>query len=319
MALQATSELMRLLSDPTRVRLMALLSTEELTVAELTGVTQLGQSRVSTHLGKLREAGLVRDRRVGASSYYAVNEGMSSQAGRLWAVLRETTRDAVLEQDLKRAEDVITARKCGMTWADAVAGQMERHYSPGRTWQATARGLLGLCKLGDVLDVASGDGALAELVAPHARSVTCLDLSKRVIDAAQRRLSRLDQVRFVCGEMQRLPFEPASFDAVLLMNCLTYAAEPQLAVAQAVRVLRPSGRIVGVTLAQHQHERVVEAYNHVQLGFTPTRLTAMMEQAGLVVDRCEVTSRESRSPNFEVVTFHAHAPASGGPLIASTP
>jgi len=309
---------MRVLGDPTRVRLMALLSAEELTVAELMGVTQLGQSRVSTHLGRLREAGLVRDRRVGSSSYYAANEGMSSQAGRLWAALRETTRDGVLDEDLRRAQDVVAARKRGMTWADAVAGQMERHYSPGRTWQATARGLLGLCRLGDVLDVASGDGALAELVAPHAQSVTCLDLSKRVIDAAQRRLSRLDRVRFLRGDMQQLPFEAATFDAVLLMNCLTYAREPQLAVAEAARVLRPAGTVVGVTLAKHEHERVVEAYNHVQLGFDPEQLAAMIEGAGLVVDRCEVTSREARAPNFQVISFHAHVPAAGAARIAST-
>ncbi|MHC4732038.1 MAG: ArsR/SmtB family transcription factor, partial [Planctomycetota bacterium] len=70
--LAAATDLMRLLGDPTRVRLLSLLAKEELTVAELTQVTRLTQSRVSTHLGKLREAGLVRDRRAGTSSYYRV-------------------------------------------------------------------------------------------------------------------------------------------------------------------------------------------------------------------------------------------------------
>jgi ArsR family transcriptional regulator len=304
--LQATTELMKLLSEPTRVRLLALLEQEELTVAELTGVTQLGQSRVSTHLGKLRDAGLVRDRRVGTNAYYSLNDGsMPGEARRLWQLMLETTRDRVLQQDRKRAADVVRARMRGMSWADAVAGQMERHYSPGRTWQATARGLLGLCRLGDVLDVASGDGALAELVAPRARSVCCLDKSERVIAAARRRLSHLASVRFEVGDMHRLSFDAASFDQVMMMNCLTYAERPGVALREAARVLRPGGVLVGVTLHEHDERRVVEAYNHVRLGFEPRALRRLLERAGLAVESCEITSREARPPHFQIITFHA--------------
>ena len=307
-ALQTTAEMMRLLSDPTRLRLLAVLAHEELTVAELTGVTQLGQSRVSTHLGKLREAGLVRDRRVGTSSFYALNEGgMPEPAQYLWQAAIRTARDAVFEQDRARAEEIVAARDEGVSWADAVAGRMERHYSPGRTWEATARGLLGLCRLGDVLDVASGDGALAELVASRAESVTCLDQSPKVVAAARERLKRLPHVRYMRGDMQALPFDDAAFDAVMLMNCLTYATDPKRVVAEAARVLRPSGLVTGVTLRRHDHRRVVATYNHVNDGFEPDELAALLDGAGLVVDRCAVTSREQRPPHFEIITFHAQA------------
>jgi SAM-dependent methyltransferase len=307
-ALQATTDLMRLLSDPTRLRLLAVLAHEELTVAELTGVTQLGQSRVSTHLGKLREAGLVRDRRVGSSAFYALNEGgMPAPAAQLWQAAVSTASDAVFDQDRARAEEIVAARNDGVSWADVVAGRMERHYSPGRTWEATARGLLGLCTLGDVLDVASGDGALAELVASRARSVTCLDQSPKVVAAARERLKKLSHVRYVRGDMQALPFEAAIFDAVMLMNCLTYAADPKRVVAEAARVLRPTGLLTGVTLKRHDHGRVVAAYNHVNDGFEPDELAELLATAGLLVDRCTVTSREARPPHFEIITFHAQA------------
>jgi len=307
-ALQDTMDLMRLLSDPTRVRLMALLAHDELTVAELTGVTQLGQSRVSTHLGRLREAGLVRDRRVGTSSYYSLNEGgMAPEAERLWLAMLESTNDAVLDQDRARAHQVLDARRLGMSWADSVAGHMERHYSPGRTWEATSRGLLGLCQLGDVLDVASGDGALAELIALRARSVTCLDKSENVIAAAQRRLAHLNHVSFVRGEMECLPFSAARFDAVLLMNCLTYAERSDDAIREAARVVKPGGLVVGVTLKEHEHRRAVESYSHVGMGFAPDKLSLQLEAAGLKVDRCEVTHREKRPPYFEVITFHGES------------
>jgi len=305
-ALQTTTELLRLLSEPTRVRLLALLGREELTVAELTGVTQLSQSRVSTHLGKLREAGFVRDRRVGSSSFYSLNRaGMADEARQLWELMLQTTQDAVLEQDGARAAEIVEARKRGVSWADTVAGQMERHYSPGRTWEATARGLLGLCDLGDVLDIASGDGALAELVAPRARTVTCLDSSAKVIAAAKRRLGKLKRMRFVEGDMHDLPFEDACFDAVLLMNGLPYASDPPRALQEAARVLRSAGVLTGVTLEQHEHERVTRAYGHVNTGTSPEALRRSLGEAGLKVDRCEITSREARPPHFRVITFHA--------------
>ena len=307
-ALQHTSETMRLLGDPTRIRLLALLAEEELTVAELTQVTQLSQSRVSTHLGKLREAALVRDRRAGSSAFYALNQGgMPAEAEQLWAVIRRHAQDDVLEQDLRRARELVRARTRELSWADTVAGQMERHYSPGRTWEASARGLLGLCQLGDVLDVASGDGALAELLAPRARSITCLDTSERVIAAAEKRLRHLGHVRFEHGDMHQLPFAADSFDAVLLMNCLTYAERPQQVIAETVRVLRPGGLVTGVTLKRHKHERHVASYNHVNCGFTARKLRSLLSSAGLTVTSCEVTSREKRPPHFEVMTFHAHA------------
>jgi len=306
-ALQTTTDLMRLLSEPARVRLLALLYHEELTVTELTGVTQLKQSRVSTHLGKLRDAGLVRDRRVGNSAFYSVNQGsMPADAERVWELMRESTRDPVLEQDRSRARDVVQARLRGLSWADAVAGQMERHYSPGRTWEASARGLLGLARMGDVLDVASGDGALAELIAGRARSVTCLDKSPRVIAAAEQRLTHLPSVHFVCGDMHALPFQPESFNEILLMNCLTYANDPGAVITETARVLRPGGSLVGVTLKRHEQRRAVEVYGHVAMGFDPCELRALLERAGLSVELCDVTSREARPPNFQILTFHAY-------------
>jgi len=304
MSLVSTVDLMRLLGDPTRVRLLSLLAVEELTVAELTGATRLAQSRVSTHLGRLRDSGLVRDRKAGASRYYRLSDnGMPEGARELWTLVRENARDPLLEEDRQRLRDVVRSRSGGSTWADSVAGRMERHYSPGRTWEAALRGLLGLARLGSVLDVASGDCAIAELVAPRARAVTCLDRSDTVLEAGRRRLG--PRVRFARGDMHALPFRDASFDHVLLLACLGYAREPARAVAEAARVLRPGGNLVAVTLKTHGHEDVVRRYDHVQFGFGTDELRAMFERSRLRPALCAVTSRERRAPHFEVVTVHA--------------
>ena len=305
-SLAAATDLMRLLGDPTRVRLLALLAEEELTVAELTEVTRLAQSRVSTHLGKLREAGLVRDRRAGTSSYYRVaQKAMPADARRHWEVVQATASDPLLEQDAARLREVARARGGGRSWADSVAGRMERHYSPGRTWEAALRGLLGLLRLGSVLDVASGDCAIAELLAPRARGITCLDVSTTVLAAGRRRLAHLPHVSFRRGDMHALPFRDASFDNVLLLACLGYADDPARTVAEAARVLEPGGNVVAATLRKHDHKDLVTRYDHVQMGFDVGQLRRWFEAAGLTVELCDVTSREARSPHFSVVTVHA--------------
>ncbi len=316
--LAATTDLFKLFADPTRVRLVSVLGGEELTVAELTRVTGLVQSRVSTHLGRLREAGVLRVRRSGTSTFYALDEGaMPDDVRRLWSALGQTIDDATLRDDRRRVRDVIRARSG--TWADSVAGQMERHYSPGRTWEAAAYALVGLGRFGDVLDVASGDGALAELVAPRARSVTCLDISPRVIEAGRSRLGHLQSVQLHVGDMAALPFADASFDHVMLVNALSYASDPLAVVTEGARALRPGGDLVAVTLARHEHATVAETYNQVQLGFEPDDLQRLVESVGLEVSFCQVTSRERRMPHFQVITLYARRPDGSAPSGAARP
>ena len=185
MDLQHASQHFRLLSDSTRLRLLMLVDREELSVAELAAITQLAQPRVSTHLAKLKEAGLVSDRREGVFVYYRMAANIADRGlEALWELLRANTSDPLIQQDFERIPQVLNARRGGSSWADSVAGDMERHYSPGRTWEVTTRTIVQLLELGDVLDVASGDGVLAELLAPRARSIKCLDISQRVVAAA---------------------------------------------------------------------------------------------------------------------------------------
>ncbi|MBB5016259.1 metalloregulator ArsR/SmtB family transcription factor [Rehaibacterium terrae] len=306
MDLEAWSSCLRVLSDATRVRLLALLEREELTVAELSAITRLAQPRVSTHLAKLKEAGLVRDRRAGVSAYYRFCENELDHAQRaLWQALSAGADDPLLRQDAERLPAILATRAADQNWADSVAGDMERHYSPGRTWEALARSALPLLEPGDVLDVASGDGVTAELLAPHAKSLVCVDASPRVVQAASERLKRYRNVEVKEGDMHALPFQTPRFDLVLLMHALTYADKPAVAVAEAARVLRPGGRVLATCLARHEHKAAVQPYGHVNLGFTPRELRRYAEKAGLSVRVCEVVTREKRPPHFEVISLIA--------------
>lgn len=309
MDLQAASQHLRLLSDPTRVRLLLLLDREELSVAELAGIMQLAQPRVSTHLSRLKEAELVTDRRDGVFVYYRIASNGSNKAlDALWQLLRKNTRDPLVQQDLERVQQVLSKRRGEGTWADSVAGDMERHYSPGRTWEATARGLVHLLEPGDVLDIASGDGVLAELLAPRAHRVVCLDVSKRVAEAGRKRLAGFSNVSFEVGDMHALPVDNASFDTVLLMHALTYTNKPEQVFREAARALRTGGKLLAVTLAQHRHEKAVQPFNHVNLGFSPEQLETFVKQAGLELQACTVSAIEKRTPNFSVLALSATKP-----------
>jgi DNA-binding transcriptional ArsR family regulator/protein-L-isoaspartate O-methyltransferase len=305
MDLASTSALLRLLSDPTRVRLLALLEREELTVAELSDVLRLAQPRVSTHLAKLKEADLVRDRRAGVSAYYRFNSELDAKSSAFLHALRETIDDALLKNDAQRLPTVLAERARAEGWADTVAGDMERHYSPGRTWEALARALAGLIDSGDVLDIASGDGALAELLAPHARSIVCIDSSERVVNAARSRLTAFDNVEVALGDMDALDLGARRFDLVLSMHALTYSDAPAQAVAAAARVLKLGGRLLVVTLARHAHRTAVTPFDHRNLGFKDTELREFARKAGLKVLSCTRLTRERRPPHFEVLSLLA--------------
>ena len=310
MDLESWSVRLKVLADATRVRLLALLEREELTVAELSAVTRLAQPRVSTHLARLKEVGLVRDRRAGVSAYYRFEEDPLDPALRdLWRTLRDGSDDPLLRQDAERLPEVLAMRAADQNWADSVAGDMERHYSPGRTWEAMARSVLPLFETGDVLDIASGDGVLAELLAPHAHRYVCIDASRRVVNAATERLRRHRNVEVREGDMHALALEDGSFDLVAMMHALTYSERPAQAVAEAARVLRPGGRLLLTSLAKHEHRSIVESYGHVNLGFAPRELRRFVDKAGLELQHIETVTREKRPPHFEVISLIAGRPA----------
>lgn len=309
MDLQRASQHFKLLSDSTRLRLLMLVDREELSVAELAAIMQLAQPRVSTHLAKLKEAGLVKDRREGVFVYYRMAGKIAdSSLAALWKLLRTNTSDPLIQQDADRTGQVLNTRSGRSNWADSVAGDMERHYSPGRTWEATTRAIVQLLDLGEVLDVASGDGVLAELLAPRSHNIKCLDISQRVVDAGKKRLRNYANVSFELGDMHDLPVANASFDTVLLMHALTYTNRPETVFSEAARVLRPGGQLLAVTLQKHRHKNSVTAYDHLNLGFTEAELRKLCIGAGLDPLNIQLSAIEKRSPNFEVLTLLAGKP-----------
>ncbi len=223
----------------------------------------------------------------------------------LWQLLKERLDDALIQSDREHLIEVLALRADGNSWPDIVAGDMERHYSPGRTWEATTRALVQLLDLGGVLDIASGDGVVAELLAARSNSIDCLDLSPKVVKAGRERVAKLDHVRFHQGDMHALPFADHCFDTVLLLHALTYSDTPAQVFKECARVLVNGGQLVAATLERHRYSKEVKAYGHVNNGFTTSQLKKLAADAGLKVSFCKNTSIERKTPNFKIITLLA--------------
>ena len=306
MKLDSCSDLLKLLAEGSRLRLLLLLQQDELTVAELAQITDLKQPRVSTHLAKLKESGLVLDRRAGVQAFYRFAPAEIAQTERaLVSAILAAAKEGMLPGDQARMQEVLQARNAGLNWADTVAGDMERHYSPGRTWEAMARTLVELIELGDVLDLASGDGALAQLIAPRARTVTCVDASAKVANAARKRLAAFANVRVLEADMHALALPDKSFDQALLLQAIPYTDQAGLLFSELARVLRPGGRVLGSALGKHSYEAEVAVFGHKNLGFETVELQSFLAASGFVNISAQIVARERKAPHFDILVFSA--------------
>lgn len=242
---------------------------------------------------------MVRDRRQGTQCFYGLSTERLPKS--VAALLQEIagSGDPTLVGDRKRLLELEDERRGGPS--GSLADDLERFYSPGRTWQSLAIGVAALLQLGDVLDAGSGDGAAAGLLAPYAKSLTCIDIDPRRIEQAKKRLRQFVHVRASVADVHDLPFRQSSFDSVLLFHTLTYAERPARALEECGRVLRPGGRLVVLCLDRHEQREVPARYGELHPGFSPKALRGQLRRLGLAVVSARVACREARKPHLQVV------------------
>ncbi|MBX3747369.1 MAG: metalloregulator ArsR/SmtB family transcription factor [Verrucomicrobiae bacterium] len=300
-----TLKSLRALADPTRLRILAVLSRAELSVHELQEITTLVQSRISTHLAQLQEAGLVQSRREGKRAFYrlARHEGTPLRVQVELALqgageLREHGADLInLRRVLALRED--QAR----LFFNQVAGRFDRSYGPGRSWQAFGQMLLRLLPPLTVADLGAGEGLLSELLALRCRRVIAVDNSERIIafGAAKAQQAGIRNLEFRLGDLEDPPIPEASVDLVVLSQALHHAGDPQRALRSAHRILRPRGQAMILDLRQHGFEQAHELYGDRWLGFAESDLNRWLEEAGFTGVEVSVVAREEEAPHFETL------------------
>ena len=281
MGMASILQSLRALSEPTRLRLLAILLEEELTVAELQEALGMGQSRISASLGMLRRQGLVLDRRVGKNIYYAaVPTAMAPLRGAVAAAVAELAEG---ERDRQALQLVLNKRRDrAADYFDKLAGKFGRTYVPGRSWQALAHGLLRLMPPMIIADMGAGEGTLSQLLARTAKQVIAIDNSQKMVEYGARiaKENGYANLEYRLGDLEEPPIDSESVDVVLFSQALHHAARPQRAIESAFRILKPGGRILVLDLASHTYEQAKELYAHVWLGFSGVELHAMLEKAG---------------------------------------
>jgi ubiquinone/menaquinone biosynthesis C-methylase UbiE/DNA-binding transcriptional ArsR family regulator len=298
-------KLLRALSDPTRLRIVALLEKDELSVNELQEITRLGQSRISTHLALLQDSGLVDSRREGKRTFYKL-DAQGNGAGRQFVELaiRGTGELPEHESDQINLKRVLTRRRQQeQVYFNQVAGRFDRVYGPGRSWQAFGHLLLRILPPLVVADLGSGEGLLSELLARRCKRVIAVDNSDKIVafGAAKAKKNNLKNLEFRHGDLQDPPIEPASVDLVILSQALHHAEDPGKALAGAYRILKPRGRIMILDLARHSFERAHELYGDRWLGFEESELHRWLEQAGFKRIEVNIVAREEQPPHFQTV------------------
>src|SRR5438445_13680880 len=261
--MSSTLKSLRALSDPTRLRIVALLEKDELSVNELQDISRMGQSRISTHLGLLLDSGLVQARREGKRSFYKLASGNGVSPEIIQLALRGAKEVAEHSGDQINLKRILNRRReQAEVFFNQVAGRFDRVYGPGRSWQAFGHLLLRILPPLVVADLGAGEGLLSELLARRCKKVIAVDNSEKIVafGAAKARKNNLKNLEFRLGDLQNPPIEPESVDLAVLSQALHHAEQPANAVASVHKILRPRGQVMILDLLKHNFERAHELY-----------------------------------------------------------
>jgi len=296
------------LADTTRSRILLLLDRRELTVSELCGILQLPQSTVSRHLKALADSGWIAARAEGTSHLYTMTrDELDASARRLWLLVREQVGPSpAAAQDQRRLHAALAERRTkSQEFFSSSAGQWDRvrdelfgdrfHLAAfaafaDREWVAG--------------DLGCGTGQVTAALAPFVARVIAVDASAAMLQAAKKRLQGLDNVDLRRGELEALPIDEGRLDAATLMLVLHYVPEPERALAEVARVLKPHGRLIIVDMQPHDRENYRQQMGHVWLGFSDEHLQRLLTEAGFEDARVVALPPDARAkgPGLFVAT-----------------
>ena len=293
---------LKLLADPTRLRLLLLLKEEELSVVEIQEILGMGQSRISSHLAQLKAAMLLRDRRAGKNIYY----GFADEHDGPFTEIIQASAAEIPEAEHDRAALKLIRHKRqdkAREYFNKLAGKFGRSYCPGRSWKGFTHLLLALTGPITVADLGAGEGTLSQLLARHARRVIAVDNSEKMVEfgSSLAREHGFENLEYRLGDIEDPPIADASVDLAVLSQALHHASSPVRAIAAAYRILKPGGRIAILDLLAHQFDSAREHYADLWLGFSEVQLDEMLRGAGFTGIDIAVVDRETESPHFQTV------------------
>lgn len=280
-----TIEALRGAGEPTRLRVLALLAGDELSVMELSHILDQSQPRVSRHLKLMTEAGLIERFPDGARVYYRLSSEPSAR--RLVDTVLDLLDDRSSEQDHRRLYEVRRDREAAAeAYFEQVAPQWDRIrslYVCESAVEAAIERAAGPGPFERLVDLGTGSGRMLTLLGGRARMAVGLDLSQNMLNIARAKVAQagVGRVELRHGDIfaTRLPSQSA--DLVLVHQVLHYLSDPAAAVSEAARLVMPGGKLLIVDFARHDLEELREEHQHRRLGFTDAEINGWLADAGL--------------------------------------
>jgi ubiquinone/menaquinone biosynthesis C-methylase UbiE/DNA-binding transcriptional ArsR family regulator len=282
-------EALRGAGETTRLRILALLDESELTVTDLTDILRQSQPVVSRHLKVLVDAGIVTRFREGSWAFFRLS--YSSRTGALVrTIVRELdAADQVLVRDRERLQAVRAGRSlAAKAYFDEHAIEWDElrqlHVADDRVEHVIVQAL-GPEPIPLLLDLGTGTGRMLELLGETVGRGMGVDLSHEMLTVARANIARagLRHCTVQQGDLLDLPFPIDTFDVVIVHQVLHLLDQPEVALAEAARVLKPGGRLLVVDFAPHDQESLRQDHAHRRLGFSTETVSSLMRSVGLDV------------------------------------
>ncbi|MFC3580624.1 ArsR/SmtB family transcription factor [Sphingomonas hylomeconis] len=287
-------DIFRALADGTRLRILALLRSMELSVGELAQVLGQSQPRVSRHVKILCDAGLAERRKEG--SWVFVGVGGAARVAPVVAALdawNAVEPDHWAVADAARLAAVRADRASSAAgWFEANAGQWDAirslHVAEEQV-EAAIADVLGDVPIGQLIDIGTGTGRMLELFGGRATHALGIDRSSEMLRLARAKLSErgIDNAELRQADLYALPLGDGAADAAIIHHVLHFAQQPGAAIAEAARVLSPGGRLLIADFAPHDREELRSRDAHTRLGFSDEQIAVWFAAAGLMPVRTE--------------------------------
>ena len=288
-SLDTLVDVLKTAGEPTRFRLLALVAAGDLTVTDLTEILGQSQPRISRHLKLLAEEDLIERYQEGAWAYFRLKRDGTAAALVRTLLTAVSLDDPILARDRERLATVKQAR----------AERAQHYFSRNATeWDELRRlqvsdaavekamlKLVGRNPVDSLLDLGTGTGWILQLLSNVYRRAVGIDASRDMLSVARANLDRAGIVKASVrqGDILNLPLDGQDFDLVTIHQVLHFLDQPERAIAEAARVLRPGGRLLIVDLAPHNLEYLRDEHAHVRLGFSHQTMADWLEKVGLDV------------------------------------
>ena len=291
---------LRAVAEHTRLRLLAILFRNELTVSEITYILDQSQPRVSRHLKLMCDAGILDRIQEGAWVFYRVTD---KQPGRQLsqALIELLDNDDVLQRDEARMQQIRQEhRQQAESYFQENAKQWDElrslYVSEEKVEQAMLDAVAGK-KIEDLLDLGTGTGRMLEVFGDVVTRGMGIDINREMLAIARAKLeeNQLTHCQVRHGDIHNVSLPSESVDLITVHHVLHYLNDPVIVINEASRLLKSGGYLLVVDFAPHDMELLREEHAHRRLGFADEEISQWCQNAGLQITKVEQLQSTSKS------------------------